>query len=155
MIKVLFVCYGNICRSPMAEFVFKKMLQERGLEELFYVASAATSDEEIWCGVGNPVYPPAREELARHGIGCEGKRACQLVRADYDKYDYLLGMDQNNMRNMARITGRQGGKQHLFLSFAGEARSVADPWYTRDFRKTYEDVVKGCEAFLKYLGYLD
>lgn len=103
MIRVLFVCHGNICRSPMAEFVFKDMVSKRGLADQFYIASAATSTEEIWNGIGNPVYPPAREELARHGISCKGKRAVQLTKADYDKYDYILGMDHWNLKNMLRI----------------------------------------------------
>ena len=94
MIKILFICYGNICRSPMAEFIMKKKVHDLGLSDQFHIASAATSSEEIWNGVGNPVYPPAREELARHGISCEGKRAVQLVKSDYEKYDYLIGMDQ-------------------------------------------------------------
>lgn len=105
MIKVLFVCHGNICRSPMAEFIFKDMLARRGMADKFYVASAATSTEEIWNGIGNPVYPPAKRELAKHGISCEGKRAVQLQRTDYDKYDYLIGMEERNRRNMLRILG--------------------------------------------------
>lgn len=103
MIRVCFVCHGNICRSPMAEFIFKDMVSKRGLADQFYIASAATSTEEIWNGIGNPVYPPAREELARHGISCKGKRAVQLTKADYDKYDYILGMDHWNLKNMLRI----------------------------------------------------
>ena len=127
MIRVLFVCHGNICRSPMAEFIFKDMVSKQGLSDRFYIASAATSTEEIWNGIGNPVYPPAREELAKHGIDCKGKRAVQLTKADYDKYDYILGMDYWNLKNMA------------------------DPWYTGGFDVTYSDVVEGCEAFLEYL----
>ncbi len=103
MIKVLFICHGNICRSPMAEFIFKDMVSKQGLSDRFYIASAATSTEEIWNGIGNPVYPPAREELAKHGIDCKGKRAVQLTKADYDKYDYILGMDHWNLKNMLRI----------------------------------------------------
>ena len=103
MISVLFVCHGNICRSPMAEFIFKDMVSKQGLSDRFYIASAATSTEEIWNGIGNPVYPPAREELAKHGIDCKGKRAVQLTKADYDKYDYILGMDYWNLKNMLRI----------------------------------------------------
>ena len=102
-IKVLFICHGNICRSPMAEFIFKDMVSKQGLSDRFYIASAATSTEEIWNGIGNPVYPPAREELAKHGIDCKGKRAVQLTKADYDKYDYILGMDHWNLKNMLRI----------------------------------------------------
>jgi protein-tyrosine phosphatase len=149
MIRVLFICHGNICRSPMAEFVFKDMVEKRGLADRFEIASAATSTEEIWNGVGNPVYPPAREELAKHGISCEGKRAVQLKKSDYDAYDYLIGMDYMNIKNIERMTGHQGGKIKLLLSFAGEDRPISDPWYTGDFRKTYEDVVKGCEALLR------
>lgn len=149
MIKILFICHGNICRSPMAEFVFKDMVEKRGLADRFEIASAATSTEEIWNGVGNPVYPPAREELAKHGISCDGKRAVQLKKSDYDAYDYLIGMDYMNIKNIERMTGYQGGKIKLLLSFAGEDRPISDPWYTGDFRKTYEDVVKGCEALLR------
>ena len=105
MIKVLFICHGNICRSPMAEFIFKDLVSTHGLSEQFYIASAATSTEEIWNGIGNPVYPPAKRELAKHGISCDGKRAVQLKKQDYDTYDYLIGMDTANIRNMERMTG--------------------------------------------------
>ena len=152
MIKVLFICHGNICRSPMAEFVLKDMVSGAGLADRFYIASAATSTEEIWNGVGNPVYPPAREELARHGIGCEGKRAVQLTRDDYDKYDYLIGMDSANIRNMHRMLGGDPeGKVYKLLSFAGVERDISDPWYTGNFDETYRDVSLGCNAFLEYL----
>ena len=152
MIKVLFICHGNICRSPMAEFVLKDMVARAGLADRFYIASAATSTEEIWNGVGNPVYPPAREELARHGIGCEGKRAVQLTRNDYDKYDYLIGMDSANIRNMHRMLGGDPeGKVYRLLSFAGVERDISDPWYTGNFDETYRDVSLGCNAFLDYL----
>ena len=152
MIKVLFVCHGNICRSPMAEFIFKDMVRTRGLGEQFYIASAATSTEEIWNGVGNPVYPPAKRELAKHGISCEGKRAVQLQRSDYDKYDYLIGMEERNRRNMLRILGKDPeGKVSLLLDYADEPGDIADPWYTGNFDSTYRDVVRGCEGFLEYL----
>jgi len=152
MIRVLFICYGNICRSPIAEFVFKDMVAKRGLADRFTIASAATSTEEIWNGVGNPVYPPAREELAKHNIRCDGKRAVQLTKADYDQYDFLIGMDAGNMRSIERMTGHStGDKIFKMLSFAGSNRDVADPWYTRDFGATYDDVVAGCEGFLRYL----
>ena len=105
MIKVLFICHGNICRSPMAEFIFKDMIKKQNLTHQFQIASAATSTEEIWNGIGNPVYPPAKAELARHGISCEGKRARQVTKADYAEYDYLIGMDSANIRNMLRIFG--------------------------------------------------
>lgn len=152
MIKVLFVCHGNICRSPMAEFIMKDMVKKRGLADEFYIASAATSTEEIWGDRGNPVYPPARKELAKHGLSCDGKYAVQLKREDYAKYDYLIGMDSANIRNMERMCGGDPeGKIYRLLSFAGSSRDVADPWYTRDFKTTYNDVVEGCGALLEYI----
>ena len=152
MIRVLFVCHGNICRSPMAEFIFKDMVNNRGVSEQFYIASAATSTEEIWNGIGNPVYPPARKELAKHGISCEGKRAVQITKADYGKYDYILGMEQRNIRNILRIVGMDSeGKVKLLLDYSDDPRDIADPWYTGDFESTYRDVVEGCEGFLRYL----
>lgn len=158
MIKVLFICHGNICRSPMAEFVLKDMVAKAGLADHFVIASAATSTEEIWNGIGNPVYPPAREEMARHGISCAGKRAVQLRRQDYEDYDYLIGMDSANIRNMKRMLG--GDPEHKIykmLEFAGdrkkfgEAGDVADPWYTGDFGATWRDVTAGCAGFLDFL----
>ena len=152
MIRVLFICHGNICRSPMAEFILKDIVTKRGIADQFEIASAATSTEEIWNGVGNPVYPPAREELARHGISCKGKRAVQLTASDYDHYDYLIGMDSMNMRNIERMTGhRRGDKIYKMLEFAGRDADVRDPWYSGNFRETYEDVVEGCQAFLDWL----
>ena len=153
MIRVLFVCHGNICRSPMAEFILKDMVQKRGIADRFYIASAATSTEEIWNGIGNPVYPPAREELAKHGIGCAGKRAVQVTKADYENYDYLICMDSNNLRNLSRIIGPdKDGKVSLLLDYAGRTgQSIADPWYTGHFALTYTDVVEGCEGLLNYL----
>lgn len=152
MIKVLFICHGNICRSPMAEFIMKDMVSKAGMSDRFYIASAATSSEEIWNGVGNPVYPPAREELARHGISCKGKRAVQLTKEDYNRYDYILGMEHWNIRNMLRILGKDPeGKVKLLLDYSDRPRDIADPWYTGEFGKTYADIAEGCEAFLKYL----
>lgn len=152
MIKVLFICHGNICRSPMAEFIFKDMVQKKGLADLFYISSAATSTEEIWNGVGNPVYPPAREELAKHGISCKGKRAIQITKNDYNKYDYILGMDQWNMKNMMRILRNDPkNKVKLLLDYSERPRDIADPWYTGNFTLTYSDIVEGCESFLQYL----
>lgn len=152
MIKVLFVCHGNICRSPMCEFVMKDMVKKAGLAEHFLIESAATSSEEIWNGVGNPVYPPAREELAKHGLSCEGKRARKLVEGDYEAYDYLIGMEDMNLRYMRQILG--GDPDHKLwklLSFAGLERGIADPWYTGDFRSTYKDVELGCRALLEHI----
>ncbi len=153
MISILFVCHGNICRSPMAEFVFKDMLVKRGISDRFFVASAATSTEEIWNGVGNPVYPPAKAELARHGISCEGKRAVLFKKSDYEKYDYLIGMDDANIRNMMRTAGGDPEhKIHKLLEYAGSNRAIADPWYTGNFDVTYADVVEGCTALLEQLN---
>ena len=152
MIRVLFICHGNICRSPMAEFVMKKIVSDAGLTAYFQIASAATSTEEIWNGIGNPVYPPAKAELARHGISCEGKRARQVTRADYAEYDYLIGMDSANIRNMLRIFGGDPeGKVAKLLSYAGSERDISDPWYTGDFTSTFADVKAGCEGLLEYI----
>ncbi|HIV16486.1 MAG TPA: low molecular weight phosphotyrosine protein phosphatase [Candidatus Alectryocaccobium stercorigallinarum] len=153
MIKVLFICHGNICRSPMAEFMFKDMVKKLGLEDKFYIASAATSSEEIWNGVGSPVYPPARKELAKHGIRCDGKRAVQVTKQDYDKYDYIICMDSANIRNTQRITGPdKDHKISLLLDYAGRAgQSIADPWYTGNFEITYQDIDEGLHGFLDHL----
>lgn len=144
--RVLFVCHGNICRSPMAEFVMKDMVHRRGLDDRFEIASAATSREEI----GNPVYPPARRKLAEHGISCGGHHARQMTREDYDRYDYIIGMDMANLRNICRITG--GDLEHkvsLLLDHTARAgQEVADPWYTGDFDETWDDVTEGCEQLL-------
>ena len=145
MIKILFVCHGNICRSPMAEFVMKDLVKKEGLEQVFEIASAATSTEEI----GNPVYPPARRKLEQHGIGCDGKRARQLRREDYGEYDWLVGMDRANLRNMQRICGGDPeGKLSLLLDYTNRPGEVADPWYTGDFDQTWEDVLEGCQGLL-------
>lgn len=151
-IRVLFICHGNICRSPMAEFVFKNMIQKQNLADQFYISSAATSSEEIWNGKGNPVYPPAKAELAKHGLSCEGKRAVQLKREDYENYDYFIGMDSANIRNMERILGGDSkGKIYKLLSFAGSDRDVADPWYTGKFDVTYQDIEAGCKGLLAFI----
>ena len=149
-ICILFVCHGNICRSPMAEFVLKDMVRRRGLEEQFHIESRATSSEEIWGGRGNPVYPPARRMLAKHGISCDGKEAQRLTRVDYEDYDYIIGMDQENLRGMMRILGSDpAGKVSLLLDHTDRPGSVADPWYTGDFESTWRDVVEGCTGLLK------
>ena len=150
MIKVLFICHGNICRSPMAEFLLKSMVEEKGISNQFYIASAATSTEEI----GNPVHYGTRKKLSEYGISCKGKYAVQMTRADYDRYDYLLGMDQWNIRNMQRIAGKdEQGKIRRLLDFTDHPRDIADPWYTGNFDITYEDIREGCEALLRYLGF--
>lgn len=152
MIKVMFVCWGNICRSPMCEFVLKDKVAKLGIADKFYIVSSATSTEEIWNGVGNPVYPPARDELRKHGISCEGKRAVQLQKSDYGKYDYLIGMEELNIRYMHRILGGDPeGKVSKLLDFCGENKGIADPWYTGNFDITYRDVDRGCDAFINYL----
>ena len=152
MVRIMFVCHGNICRSPMAEFIFKQMIRECGARDRFVVASSATSTEEIWSGVGNPVYPPAREELARHGISCGGKRAVQLRREDYDKYDLFIGMDSANVRNMHRmLEGDPEGKIRKLMDYTPRGGDVADPWYSERFDIAYRDIHEGCEALLKEL----
>ena len=148
MLKLLFVCHGNICRSPMAEFVMKDLVEKAGLSGNFEIASAATSAEEL----GNPVYPPARRKLAEHGLSCAGKTARRMTREDYDRWDLLIGMDEANIRNMTRITGGDpAGKIRLLLDFAGRHDEVADPWYTGDFQATWDDVTEGCAALLESL----
>ena len=149
MTKILFVCHGNICRSPMAEFVMKDLVKKAGLESRFHIESAATSTEEI----GNPVYPPARRKLADHGIGCASKTARQLKHFDYSQYDFLVGMDGANLRNMHRICGGDpDGKLYLLMEFAGRPEAeVADPWYTGDFETTWQDVLAGCQGLLDSL----
>lgn len=144
--KIMFVCHGNICRSPMAEFVFADLVKKRGLDG-FEVASCATSTEEI----GNPVYPPARAELAKHGISCKGKYAVQLTKADYNAYDMLICMDNYNKRNMLRMLGGDpDGKISLLMDYAGGGE-VADPWYCGGFDKTYDDILAGCNGLLDKL----
>ena len=128
------------------------MVKKRGVSDRFLIASCATSDEEIFNGIGNPVYPPAKKELARHGISCEGKRAVQLKKSDYENYDYLICMDENNYRNMLRMLGGDPeGKISKLMNHTSRPGNVADPWYTGDFETTYTDIVEGCEALLKEL----
>ena len=146
--RLLFVCHGNICRSPMAEYFTKDLVETAGLSGQFFIASAATSTEEI----GNPVYPPARQELARHGISCAGHAARQLRRSDYGDFDLLIGMDSANIRNMNRICGGDpDNKIHRLLDYTSRPGDVADPWYTGDFGATWRDVEEGCTALLDKL----
>ncbi|MBQ4140709.1 MAG: low molecular weight phosphotyrosine protein phosphatase [Clostridia bacterium] len=152
MRKIMFVCHGNICRSPMAEFIFKRMVAERGLEAEFEIRSSATSTEEIWNGIGNPVYPPAEAELSKHGISCNGKRAVQLQKSDYDKYDLFVGMDSANIRNMHRILGGDPeGKIRKLMDYTARPGDVADPWYSDRFDIAYRDIYEGCAGLLESL----
>ena len=152
MIRIMFVCHGNICRSPMAEFIFKKLMKDGGLEDAFLVSSSATSDEEIWNGRGNPVYPPAKAELLRHGITCEGKRAVRLRREDAESYDMFVGMDSANIRNMRSILG-EGAENRIYklMDFTTRPGDVSDPWYSDRFDIAYRDIYEGCVGLMDYL----
>ena len=148
MKKIVFVCHGNICRSPMAEFVFKRMLTERGGADKVEVCSMAVSAEEL----GNPVYPPARAELLRHGIGCDGKYAVRIGKSDYEKFDLIICMDDSNLRGLMRLFGGDpDGKIKKLLDYTDRGGSVADPWYTGDFSEAFSDVCEGCEAVYAHL----
>jgi protein-tyrosine phosphatase len=173
MFRILFVCHGNICRSPMAEFILKDLVNKKGRQDSFVISSAAVSREEI----GNPVYPPARRKLQEHGLSCEGKTARQMLRQDYDRYDLLIGMDSGNIRGMQRICsdgsmcntlsicggdsmrsklpicgdGSNGGKIRRLLDFTDHPRDIADPWYTGDFDAAWTDIEEGCKALLQTL----
>ena len=146
MIKILFVCHGNICRSPMAEFIMKDIVEKNNANHLFEIASRATSCEEL----GNPVYPPAKKKLSENEILCDGKTARQITKEDYEYYDYVIAMDNNNLKNLLRLIG-DDKKTSLMMEYAGEYREVNDPWYTGDFEKTYKDIKKACEALFKKL----
>ena len=149
MVKVLFVCHGNICRSPMAEFVMKDLVKKAGRDGEFDIASAATSSEEL----GDPVYPQARRKLAEHGLSCGGKRARQFTARDYGQYDLIIGMDSANIRALRRASGGDPeGKVRLLLSYTPHPRDVADPWYTGDFDAAWNDIYTGCQALLDSLS---
>ena len=147
--RILFVCRGNICRSPMAEFIFKALVRMYGMEDMFYVESAAVSTEEI----GNPIYPPAKRCLTQHGIAFDsGKRARQVTRDDYDRFDLLICMDRSNLRLLRNIVGDDPSEKiHLMMSYTGDFTDVADPWYTGDFETTFQDILAASEAFFKAL----
>ncbi len=144
--RILFVCHGNICRSAMAEFIFKALVKAKGLEHCYEIASAAVSTEEI----GNPIYPPAKRCLSQHGVWFDPeKRARQVSRADYDRFDRIICMDASNLRLLKRIIPSDpAGKVHLMMSYTGVGRDVADPWYTGDFETTFQDLLSACEAML-------
>ncbi|MBQ2284869.1 MAG: low molecular weight phosphotyrosine protein phosphatase [Clostridia bacterium] len=147
MIKILFVCHGNICRSPMAEFVMKDLVKKAGREKEFLIESVATSTEEI----GNPVHRGTKQKLAQYGISVAGKTARQMTKKDYEEFDYIIAMDSFNTRNIARIVDDKEVKVSKLLNYAGESGDIADPWYTGNFDETYEDVLRGCKGLLKYL----
>ena len=148
MTSILFVCYGNICRSPMAEFCLRDLAERAGIDRRLRIASAAVSREEL----GNSVYPPVRRILEQHGISCDGKRARQMTAEDYEHFDLLIGMDEDNLRRMRAVCGGDpDGKMHLLLEYAGRSGSVADPWYTRDFESAWRDVLDGCRGLVTYL----
>ena len=148
MIKILFICHGNICRSPMSEYVMKDLVEKRGLSDCFYIDSAATSTEET----GNRVHRGTREKLREKGIFCGDHRARQMTRADYGEFDYLIGMDTWNVSNMERIAGKDPEKKiRRLLDFTEFPGDIADPWYTGNFDETYEDVSEGCQALLEYI----
>ncbi len=147
MTKILFVCHGNICRSPLAEFLMKELVREHGLQNEFYIESAATSTEEI----GNGVYPPVRRILKARGIDCSEKRARQMTRADYDKFDYIVCMDAKNLRNIGYIAIDTKGKYSRLLDYTSNPHDVADPWYSGDFETTEREVEQGCRALLRHI----
>ena len=149
MHRILFICHGNICRSPMAEFIMKALVKEKGLEDLYYIESAAVSTEEI----GNPIYPPAKRCLTNHGIDFDvRKQARQINPGDYDRFDRIICMDSSNLRLLRHIIPDDPKqKVKLLMSYTGQGRDVADPWYTGDFETTFQDIMKGCEAILKLL----
>ena len=148
LIKIMFVCHGNICRSPLAEFIMKELVKSKGLQDEFYIASSATSTEEL----GNPIYPPVRRILKIRGIDCSGKRAVRVTKNDYEAYDYIVCMDKNNLRNLSRIIGEDTeNKVSLLLDFTDTPHDVADPLYTGDFETTLTDIENGCNALLKYI----
>ncbi|MBE5756301.1 MAG: low molecular weight phosphotyrosine protein phosphatase [Clostridiales bacterium] len=151
MKKIMFVCHGNICRSPMAEFMFKDMVKKMGVEDDFLISSSATSSEEVWNGIGNPVYPPALRKLREHGIDASGKRAVQVKKEDYDKFDLFITMESSNSRNLLRIFKEDKENKIIrLLDFCGGG-DISDPWYSGDFDRTYLDIKKGLTALLESL----
>ena len=150
LIRILFVCHGNVCRSPMAEFIMKDLADKAGVGEKLRIESAAVSSEEIWNGRGNPVYGPARRKMEEHGLNCGGKRARQIAREDYERFDLIIAMDRRNREGIRRICGRED-KTSLLLDYTGRSRDIPDPWYTDDFDSAWADIEEGCEALLAFL----
>lgn len=149
MIRILFICYGNICRSPMAEYLLRDLANKQSVGHLLSIASAATSTEEIWNGQGNPVYPPARRQLAKRGISCADKRAVQVQKSDYDQYDYLICMDNRNVRDLMRIIGGDPQKKvYKLMDFTGSGAEIEDPWFSGRFDAVFRTIKEGCEALL-------
>lgn len=152
MKRIMFVCLGNICRSPMAEIIFRDMVKKAGRADEFLIASSATSSENVWNGVGAEVYPPAKKALAKHGLSAEGKRAVQLTAGDYDKYDMFICMDRYNVRSVNRLFGGdKDNKICMLMDFTGRPGDVSDPWYTGDFETAYKDIYEGCSGLLEHL----
>ncbi len=152
MIKVLFVCWGNICRSPMAEFIFKDIIKKNHAEDRFYVESAATHDDNVWNGAGAPVYSNAAKELKKHGISCAGKEARMLKYSDYEKYDYIIGMETSNIREMRSMLPEDTeGKLYRLLDFTDNPKDIDDPWYTRNFGLCYDEIEEGCKALFAHV----
>ena len=150
--KIMFVCHGNICRSPMAEFVFRDLLKHKNLSEYFFISSSAVSSEEISYGIGNPVYPPAKAELKKHGINCDFKRACLLKKSDYDEYDMIIGMDASNIRGINRIINAdKDNKVYRLSDFSSDKSDISDPWYHGNFELTYREIYDGCTGLLSYI----
>ncbi len=148
MTKILFVCHGNICRSPMAEFIMKDLVSKAGISQNFEIASAATSTEELY----NPVYPPAKRKLLEHGISCEGKRARQITAKDFDYYDMIIIMDENNLRNIHRMFGNKfDSKISMMMDYTNRKGSVSDPWYSGNFEVTWQDIFDGCSGLIEKL----
>lgn len=151
MKRIMFVCLGNICRSPMAEIIFRDLVLKSGRSDEFIIASSATSSENVWNGTGAEVYPPAKKILAKHGLSADGKRAVQLKAGDYDKYDLFICMDRYNVRTVSRIfSGDKDGKIRMLMDFTGRPGDVSDPWYTGDFETAYNDIYEGCKGLLYY-----
>ena len=151
--RIMFICLGNICRSPMAEIIFRDLVKEAGRDDEFVIASSATSSENVWNGVGAEVYPPAKRILAQHGLSTDGKRAVQLTAADYGKYDLFICMDSSNVRNAKRILGGDPeGKLRLLMDYTKRPGDVSDPWYTGDFETAYRDISAGCQGLLDLLS---